>query len=136
MSKSLASKTLLMRVHHLTATETKTFLLTKLLPITGFIIGPILISVGIFIQGFVWKVLLIVLGSIFLFSLYFLRKSNLKTPEKICPVCNGTGSVKIQTTSLSEHSVKSCLSYRNTTKTCGMCEGTGLKNQDDSETQN
>ena len=113
----------------MTVNETKSFILTKLLPITAFILGPILISVGIFIEGIIWKILLIVLGSIFLFGLYFLRKSNLKTPEKICPVCNGTGSVKIQTTSLSDHSVKSCLSYRNTTKTCGMCEGTGLKNQ-------
>ena len=113
----------------MTATETKSFFISKFLPIVGFILGPILISVGIFVQGIGWKILLIVLGSIFLFSLYFLRRPKLKTGEKICPVCNGTGSVKIQTNSLSEHSVKSCLSYRATTKTCGMCEGTGFENK-------
>ena len=114
----------------MTTAESKSYFIRKVFPVFSFILGPILISVGIFIPGVLWKVLLIVLGSGLLLSLYFSRRPSLKISDNICPICNGTGSVKIQTNSFTEHSVKNCMSYRVTTKTCGMCEGTGIENSE------
>ncbi len=109
----------------MTTTETKSFPFKKVLPILGFFLGPILISIGIFIQGTLWKVLLIVLGSILLLSLYFLRKPISKTSQKTCSVCSGSGSIK--QTAFPNHSVNNCQSYKTITKTCGMCNGTGVE---------
>ena len=89
-------------VNILTATESKSYFIKKVFPVlSGILAGtqrrnrPILISVGIFIPGVLWKVLLIVLGSGLLLSLYFSRRPSLKISDNICPVCNGAGSVKI-----------------------------------------
>ena len=82
-------------VNILTATESKSYFIKKVFPVLSFFLGPILISVGIFIPGVLWKVLLIVLGSGLLLSLYFSRRPSLKISDNICPVCNGAGSVKI-----------------------------------------
>jgi len=117
----------------LTITESRSYFIKKVFPVLSFFIGPILISVGIFIPGVLWKVLLIVLGSGLLLSLYFSRRPSLKISDNVCPVCNGAGSVKIQGNSFTEHSVKNCMSYRVTTKTCGMCEGTGIENLESSD---
>ena len=117
----------------MTVTESKSFFFKKALPIIGFFLGPILISVGIFIQGTLWKVLLIVLGSVLLLNLYFLRKPNSRPSKNTCSVCNGSGSIK--QTAFSEHSVKNCQSYRATTRICGMCKGTGLELTETSDNQ-
>jgi hypothetical protein len=103
------------------------------LPFIGFFLGPILISVGIFIQVLVWKILLIVIGSILLLNLYFIRKPNSKPSKNTCSVCNGSGSIK--QSAFSEHSVKNCQSYRTVAKICGMCNGTGLVAPEKSENE-
>ncbi len=128
-----SSKVVKLRGISVTVTETDSFFKGKFFQITSFILGPILISAGIFVLGTVWKIILITSGIGLLFGLYFSRKSFTKMSNDICDVCTGTGSVRLQSSMMSEHTVKNCLSYRATTKTCGMCEGTGLKSKDDSE---
>ena len=108
----------------MTSNESKSFFMRKIFPIVGFVFGPILISIGIFIPGVMWKIVLIVFGSILLFSLYFLRKPSPRKSEELCSVCKGTGS--INTTAYTEHSVKNCWSYQSKKETCGMCEGSGV----------
>ncbi len=115
----------------MTTTESQSFFLKKVYPIISFIVGPILISVGIFVLGVLWKVLLIISGSVLILDFYFLRRPKIKTSEEICFTCNGTGAMKVSVNSMAEHSVKNCLSYRTTTTTCGMCGGTGLKNHEE-----
>ena len=111
----------------MTTTESQSFFLKKVYPIFSFIVGPILISAGIFVPGVLWKVLLILSGSVLILGFYFLRRPKIKTSGKICLTCNGTGAMKISVNSLAEHSIKNCLSYQTKTTTCGMCEGTGFK---------
>lgn len=101
----------------------------RILPIFSFVFGPILISVGIFVPNILWKIIFIVAGSSLVISLYLSRRINPLSSQELCPVCHGSGSVKNQSDQLSEHFVKSCLSYKATTRTCGMCEGTGKKKQ-------
>lgn len=101
----------------------------RIFPIFSFVFGPILISVGIFVPNILWKIIFIVAGSSLVISLYLSRRINPLSSQELCPACHGSGSVKNQSDQLSEHFVKSCLSYKATTRTCGMCEGTGKKKQ-------
>jgi predicted membrane protein len=111
----------------MTATESKSFFRSKFFQIASFIFGPILFSIGISIPTVYLKVIFMVLGFALVVSLYFSRKDYSKLSNEECKVCNGTGSVKIKASMMSEHSIKNCHSYRVGTKTCGMCEGTGFK---------
>jgi len=115
---------------HLTTSESRSFFKSKAFQISSFILGPILFSVGIFIQGLQWKILFMVLGFGLVVGLYFSRRLKSKLPEELCKVCHGTGSVKVKASMMSEHSVKNCHSYRVSTTTCGMCEGTGLRKEE------
>lgn len=101
----------------------------RIFPIFSFVFGPILISVGIFVPNILWKIIFIVLGSSLIISLYLSRRATAAAPHELCPACHGAGSVKNQTDQLSEHFVKSCLSYKVITQTCGMCDGTGKMKQ-------
>lgn len=105
----------------------------RILPVFSFVVGPVLISVGIFVPNILWKIIFIVVGSSLIISLYLSRRINPSSPQELCPACHGSGSVKNQSDQLSEHFVKSCLSYKATTRTCGMCEGTGKRKQQLSE---
>lgn len=107
--------------------ESKSIFHSKYFQFTCFILGPILFSIGIFISGVLWKILLMVAGFGLIVGLYFSRKQYSKLTEGVCQVCQGTGSMKIKSSMMSEHSVKNCQSYRVGTQTCGMCEGTGLR---------
>ncbi|MCE7743269.1 MAG: hypothetical protein GOP50_12535 [Candidatus Heimdallarchaeota archaeon] len=109
------------------ALETKSYFMRKIFPVVSFVLGPIFVSIGIFIPNILWKVIFILLGSSLVIGLYLSRKINSGVSKDVCSLCHGTGSVKLQSTLMAEHSVKSCLSYRAGIKTCGMCEGTGLK---------
>ena len=117
----------------MTVLESKSFFHTRFFKILSFILSPILISIGIFISGLLWKILFISLGFILITSLYLSTRYKSKLPKNVCPVCFGTGSVKINSCMISEHAVKNCLSYNIETHTCGMCEGTGKKNPEQSQ---
>ena len=116
----------------MTITQPKSVFRSKFFQVTSFILGPILISIGIFVVGIYLKIIFMVSGIGLIIGLYFSRRLNNKLPEDICNVCNGTGTIKIKSSMMSEHSVKNCHSYRVGTKTCGMCEGTGLKKNEGS----
>ncbi|MHA1551692.1 MAG: hypothetical protein ACTSQC_07085 [Candidatus Heimdallarchaeaceae archaeon] len=111
------------------STTNKSNFRNRILPIFSFVFGPILISVGIFVPNILWKIIFIVVGSGLIVSFYLSRRVNSASPQELCPACHGSGSVKNQSDQLSEHFVKNCLSYKATTRTCGMCEGTGKRKQ-------
>ncbi len=112
------------------STANKSNFRKRFFPIFSFVFGPILVSVGIFIPNILWKIIFIVAGSSLVISLYLSRRINPISSQELCPACHGSGSVKNQSDQLSEHFVKSCLSYKATTRTCGMCEGTGKRKQE------
>lgn len=113
----------------MSSTTNQSYFQRRILPIFSFVFGPIFISVGIFIPNILWKIIFIVLGSSLIISFYLSRRVTTASPHELCPACHGSGSVKNQSDQLSEHFVKNCLSYKATTRTCGMCEGIGKKKQ-------
>ena len=114
----------------MTITETRSVFKSKFFQITSFFLGPVLFSIGIFVTVLYLKIIFMVTGAGLVIGLYLSRSIKSKLPDDICAVCSGTGSVKIKASMMSEHSVKNCHSYRVSTQTCGMCEGTGLKSKE------